>query len=314
MQLFSQGKDTGFGHINYIIETETTRNGTYLGLRYKITWRIDNKYYFGFNIKAQVFAEGQDRADVKRLVKSNSPNRGSGVAYYPSENDYYWFNKGYGSNQVTGCRVILHTTNGSNQIYDTGADKTLSAPVGYVMSTLGSTPNFNIGDNLAVLINDVTNQGYNYKLYLDVVNESNNWQNVISNMSLTSKNFTWDLQGIKTNLYNMFPNTINIKTRLVLETYINSTYLGTNIQEGTCYITNSNPNVPDFVLFSMGGFHETLEDEITSIVAGYGSYKDWSNVLLATKDSSIVANNGATLKKIIIEWNGAKEEIILGGV
>ena len=44
---------------------------------------------------------------------------------------------------------------------------------------------------------------------------------------------------------------------------------------------------------------------------GIGPYNDSSNANLATKDSSLVAKNGATLEKLIVEWNNEKLEVDL---
>lgn len=201
MQVFSDGKDTGWGHIYYKIEYETTRDKTKLGIRWKITWAIDRNYYFGYNIIADVYTEGQN---FGRQIKANSPNKGSGVSYFPNKTEYLWFDEGYGSNEINGCRVILKSTNGGTVPFDTGADRTLKTDVGYTSSSLANNIDFNIGDNLPIIINDATSQTYNYKLYLDIYKEDNTWQNVKVHET-TSKNFTLDISDITTMLYSLLP-------------------------------------------------------------------------------------------------------------
>jgi hypothetical protein len=311
MQLFSEGKDTNWGHIYYKTECETVRDKTKIGIRWKITWSIDRYYYFGFNIVADVYTEGVNRG---RQVKANQPNKGSGVEYFPNENEYYWFDKGYNDNNINGCRIIMKSTNGSSSVYDTGDDRIVTAPSGvapivYTFSTLMNNLEFDIGDNIPILISDTTNQSYNYKLYLDIWAENNAWQNV-KMIETTSKNFTLDIQDITTLLYSLLPTRNSAKCRLLLETYINGNYYGTNIKEGICFVTNSNPEVPNFGVFGRYG-GTSINDELSGIIAGYGPYNTDSNAFLAVEDSSLLAKNGATLKKLIIEWNGITQEVNL---
>lgn len=305
MQVFAQGKSSNWAHINYTAEFEATRDGSRLGIRWKLTWAIDNAWYFGYNIVADVWTEG---SNFGRQIKANSPNKGSGVTYFPSETEYYWFDKGYGSNSINGCRITFKSTNGGTVTYDTGADRTVTTPTGYTVSNIVSNVDFNIGSNLNISISDVTNQAYNYIVYLDAY-INNAWQN-IKELNTTSKNFTLVLTDVANTLYNLLPNSNSAKIRINLSTYINGTLLGITTREGTCYVTNSNPDDPDFGIFSIYG-GETIADEITSIVAGFSPYGPFSNAVIAVKDSTIIAKNGAIPKKIIVEWNGITEEVNL---
>ena len=306
MQLFSQGKDTGWGHTSYKIDYDITRSGSKLGIRWKITWNIDNGYYFGYNIVAQVWTEG---SNYGRQIKANSPNKGSGISYFPSATDYIWFEKGYSNNNITGCRVIISSTNGGTIPYNTGADRTLVAPTGYIASTISSDVNFNIGENLNIVISDITNQPYNYKLYLDIYKEDNSWEQV-KYLETTSKNFMLTLTDIATALYDLLPNSNSRPCRFKLETYISTNLIGTYIKDGISSVVNSNPEVPNFLIFPQNGGY-SVDDAITTIVAGFGPYNNGSNVILATEDDTILAKNGATLEKIIIEWNAKIEEVAI---
>jgi hypothetical protein len=306
MELFSQGKTSSWTHIFNKIEYETTRNGSKLGIRWKITWAIDNYWYYGYNLVAQVWTEG---ANYGGQIKGNSPNRGSGVSYFPSENDYLWFDKGYSNNEITGCRVIINTTNGGSASYDTGADRTLTAPTGYTASIINSSVNFNIGENLTVNLADITNQAYNYKVYLDLYKENNTWEN-IKYLETTSKNFTLDLSSLASSLYALLPNSNSRPCRLLVETYIGTSFIGNNLANGNVNVTNSNPDTPQFLIFGATG-GDVESDAITSIWAGFGPYNDKSDAILAVKDISMVAKNSATLKKIVIEWNGEVSEVVL---
>ncbi len=305
MQVFVQGKEVQWGHINYTVEYETTRDGSKLGIRWKLTWAIDNGYYFGYNIIADVYTEGNNYGGQ---IKANSPNRGSGVTYFPSETEYFWFDKGYGSNQINGCRIIFKSTNGGSVTFDSGTEKTVTTPVGYIASTINSNIDFNIGNDLNISISDITNVNYNYKVYLDMY-VNNVWKS-IKEEDITSKNFTLDLANLANNLYNLLPNNNSAKIRVNLCTYIGTTLLGMTTKEGTCYIKNSNPETPVFGIFGMRG-GTSIDDELSDIVAGFGPFGNLSDAHIAIKDISLSAKNGATLKKVIIEWNGKIEEVLL---
>ncbi len=305
MQVFAQGKENQWGHINYIVEYETTRDGPRLGIRWKLTWAIDNGYYFGYNIISDVYTEG---TNYGRQIKANTPNNGSGTSYFPSDSDYYWFNKGYGSNQINGCRVIFKSTNGGSITYDTGADRTLTTPTGYVSSNISSNINFDIGNNLNINISDITNQNYNYKLDLDMY-VNNTWIN-IKKFEKNSKNFTLNLADIKDTFYNLLPNSKIANIRINLYTYIDNTYLGTTTANGECKVVNSNPEIPIFGIFDIEG-GTSSNQEINNIIAGFELYGTLSNAYIAIKNDSLKAKNGATLKKAIIEWNGQTEEVLL---
>lgn len=305
MQYFSDGKVTGWPHIYIKAEYETTREGSKLGIRWKISWSIDQYYFFGYNINADVWTEGNNYGTQ---IKANSPNRGSGESYFPNENDYYWFDKGYGVNEITGCRIIISSGNGGNISFDTGDDKTVTTPTGYAPSTISSNIDFNIGNDLTLNIYDPTNQNYNYKIYLDLYNESNAWQNIMS-LETTSKNPTLSLANLDTTLYSLLPNSQNRPIRINVETYINGTDIGMTTKSGTCYVVNSNPDIPDFVLSSQeyGGI-------IDSISAGYGPYNMWSNIVACTKNIHTSTKNGATIKKVILDWGDGSpiEELNVG--
>lgn len=305
MQVFAQGKENQWGHINYTVEYETTRDGPRLGIRWKLTWVIDNAYYFGYNIVADVYTEG---TNYGRQIKANAPNNGSGTSYFPSDSGYYWFDKGYGSNQINGCRVIFKSTNGGTITYDTGADRTVTTPTGYVASNINSSINFDIGNDLNITISDITNQNYNYKLDLDMY-VNNTWTN-IRKFEKNSKNFTLSLAEIKNTFYNLLPNSTKANIRINLYTYIGNTYLGTTTANGECKVVNSNPEVPAFGIFGMSGGN-SLDEEINDIVAGFGPFGNLSNAYIAIKNNSLKAKNGSILKKAIIEWNGQTEEVLL---
>ena len=156
MKVLDEGRWTVWQHIYFTIEYETTRDGEKLGIKWKIKWEIDANYFFGYNLVANVWTEGNDYG---RQIKANSPNRGSGEVLFPEDGGYYWFNKGYSSNQITGCRVQIKSTNGGTVNIDTGTDRTVTTPSGYQVSNINKSIDFIIGDNISV-------QHYKSKIYI----------------------------------------------------------------------------------------------------------------------------------------------------
>lgn len=291
MQVFNEGRGTGWQHIYFTTEYETTRDGPRLGIRWKIKWNIDKNYWYGYNLVAEVWTEGNNYG---RQIKANSPNRGGGEAIFPENGDWLWFEKGYACNEITNCRVIVKTTNGGSAKIDSGADKTLTTPTGYVASNIKDSIDFIVGNNLKIKIDDKTNQNYNYLLYLDVMNDSNSWENVKS-LTTTNKEFTLDLSSVINTIYSKIKTRNTSKIRIRLNTYINNTALGYTIKEGTCYIKNSNPNALTFTVTGNEG------TEITELTSGYGPYNDKSNIYVNV--SKILNSNGvnsAELKKVKI--------------
>lgn len=300
MQVFKEGRGTGWQHIYFKIEYETTRNGPNVGIKYKITWDIDNYYYFGYNLVAEVWVEG---TNYGRQIKANTPNRGSGTAYFPASG-YLWFNKGYATNAINGNRVKVYSTNGGSPNIDTGAEVTFAAPTGAVASEIKSSVDFNIGNNLNVTIGDVTNVNYTYNLYLNVMETNNNYTQVATKTT-TSKNFVWDLSGIKNTLHSKLSTRNSAKIRIKLETRLNSVLIGYTIKEGNCYVVNSNPTALSFTVLKAG-----TNTEITSIIAGYGPYAPDSNVIIRIpKIANSNAKNYATLKEAVLEVGNSTNRI-----
>lgn len=128
MQVFAEGRGTGWNKIYFTVEYETTRSGVNVGIRWKIKWAINSTAWYGYNLVADVWTKG---ANYGRQIKANMPNRGSGQALFPEDGGWFWFNNGYTNNDITGCRVIVRTTNGGTVSFDTGTDKTLTAPTRY---------------------------------------------------------------------------------------------------------------------------------------------------------------------------------------
>lgn len=300
MQVFEEGRGTGWQHIYFKIEYETTRSGPNVGIKYKITWDIDKYYFFGYNLVAEVWVEG---TNYGRQIKANTPNRGSGTAYFP-DLGYLWFNKGYATNAINGNRVKVYSTNGGTPNIDTGEEVVLAAPTGAVASEIKNSIDLNIGNSLNVTINDITNVNYTYNLYLYVLEASNAYTQVATKIT-TSKNFVWDLSSITSTLYSKLSTRNSAKIRIKLETRLNNTLIGYTIKEGNCYVLNSNPNAISFTILKA----ET-NTEITSIVAGYGPYNPNSNVKIRIpKIANSNGKNSATLKEAVLEVGNSTNRI-----
>lgn len=238
--LFSEGADSGWNKLSYKIEYETTRDGPRVGIRWKIRYTIANQYYFGYNINAAVWVEG---TNYGRIIKQNNPNSGSGEALFPENGGYYWFDNGYTNNDITGCRVVISSTNGGGISYDTEDDRTLYAPTGYIASNITSSTNFNIGNDLKIVINDITNINYTYIMTLDVKKADGTWQTV-SNVTTTDKIYTWNLSSLASTLYSLLSTRNSAETKISLVTQYEETDIGTVIKSGVVYVTNSNPDAP----------------------------------------------------------------------
>lgn len=300
MQVFEEGRGTGWQHIYFKIEYETTRSGPNVGIKYKITWDIDKYYYFGYNLVAEVWVEG---TNYGRQIKANTPNRGSGTAYFP-DSGYLWFNKGYATNAINGNRVKIYSTNGGTPNVDTGAETTFAAPTGAIASEIKNSIDLNIGNSLNITISDITNVNYTYNLYL-YVQETNDVYTQVATKNTTSKNFVWDLSSIINTLYSKLSTRNSAKIRIKLETRLNNTLIGYTIKEGNCYVLNSNPNAISFTILKA----ET-NTEITSIVAGYGPYNPNSNVKIRIpKIANSNGKNSATLKEAVLEVGNSTNRI-----
>lgn len=307
MQVFNEGRGTGWQHIYFIVEYETVRDETKLGIRYRIKWQLDKNYYYGYNLVADVWAEG---TNFGRQIKANMPNRGSGEALFPENGDYYWFEKGYSSNKINGCRVVIKTTNGGTVKLDSGEDKTVTTPVGYKVSEISNNIDFIVGNNIPITINDITNQNYNYKLTLQVLNDNNNWID-IKTLDTTSKSFTLDLSDETNTIYSNIITKNSAKIKILLQTFINNTSLGYTVKEGTCYVKDSNPTPIDFMITSWLNDDEEIEE----LTAGYGIYNQSSNIKVKiNKIESNAAKNGATLKKIIISAGRDSSDIGIANI
>lgn len=307
-QIFSEGNDSGWNKLHYKIEYETARNGTNVGIRWKISWSIANKYWFGYNINASVWTKG---TNYGRIIKNVSPTTGNGESLFPTDGGFYWFNNGYTDNAISGCRIIINSTNGGNANYDTGSDRTVYAPTGFVPSSILSNINFNIGNNLKIVIDDITNINYNYILSLDVKKADGNWQN-ISTVETNNKNDVWNLEQYSNTLYNLLSTRNTAEIRINLTTKFNNETIGTTQKTGTVYVTDSNPNAPLVSLAPFTGTGTVITE--IDIVAGFGPYAPDSNLFILYNPSSLIAKNGATIEKLIIEANGQTEIINIGGV
>lgn len=312
--LFSEGADSGWNKLSYKIEYETTRDGPRVGIRWKIRYTIANQYYFGYNINSAVWTKG---SNYGRIIKYNSPNKGSGEALFPEDGGYYWFDNGYTDNSITGCRIVINSTNGGGINYDTrtdGTDRTVYAPTGFLASNITSSTNFNIGNDLKVVIKDITNIDYTYLMYLDVMKSDGTWQTV-SNVTTTDKIYTWNLSSLASTLYSLLSTRNSAETKISIITRYGGTDIGTIVKNGVVYVTNSNPDAPLATLSSSNGTLSVISE--INVVAGFGPYSDNSTIFVAVKDTSLVAKNEATLEKIIVEWNGIKETYnvsdIIGG-
>ena len=300
-KIFSEGKDTSWKHIYYKIEYETARSNEYVGVRYRISYSIDRGYWFGYNINAQVWTEGQN---FGRLLKGNSPTSGGNTLLFPENGDYYWFNKGYTDNNINGCRIVINSTNGGSVPFDTGSDRTVEAPTGFLASTISSDVSFDIGNNINININDITNIGYTYTLWLDVVNDSNNWVNVTS-LTTTSKNFTFNVSNNANTLYGLIKNRKSAKMRINLRTSYGNTTIGQTTKEGTVYVKNSEPQVPSIILDYPLSYVVGIPEGINTTSTIPTNNPSTVNVII--NQSSLVAKNQSTLKKVIIDWiNGSK--------
>lgn len=305
MQIWAEGRGTGWNKIYFTIEYETTRNGEYIGIRYKIKWAINSKAFFGYNIVADVWTEG---INYGRTIKENRPNRGSGESWFPENGDYYWFKKGYTNNDINSCRIIIYSTNGGTIRLDTAdytgtgeTDITFKAPTGYTVSDIASEINFNVGNSLNVRLNNPTNVVYNHNIKLQIMNDSNNWIDIKA-IQTTERNFelTYSkdliLQNVKTRN--------DIRTRLIVDTYYGQAHIGYTIKEGYCYIRDSKPDSISFIVTDWNN------QEITSITSGFGPYRDDSNIFVKISGiEKIPVKDYAELKKIIIIAGGMQSEI-----
>lgn len=292
MQVFKEGRGTGWQHIYFKIEYETTRDGANVGIRYKISWDIDKYYFFGYNLVSEVWVEGNNYG---KQIKGNTPNEGSGVTYIPSQSDYLWFNKGYETNAIYGNRVKVYSTNGGTPNIDSGAEVVLAAPTGALPSNIKNSIDFAIGNSLNIEINDITNVAYNYVLTLSVLEVNNTYTNILTK-NTTSKNFVWDLSSLTSSLYSKLSTRNTAKIRIKLETKIGDTSIGYTVKEGNCYVLNSNPAAINFNILK---YNE--DTEINSIIAGYGPYTDASNVRIKIpKVANVNGKNSAILKEIVL--------------
>lgn len=307
-QIFSEGNDSGWNKIYYRIEYETSRNGTNVGIRWKINWSIARGYFYGYNINASVWTKG---TNFGRIIKGVNPTTGGGEALFPEDGGFYWFNNGYTDNAITGCRIIINSTNGGNATYDTGSDRTVYAPTGFVPSTILSSIDFNIGNDIKITIDDITNINYNYVLSLDVKKNDGTWQNIAS-VETSNKNYEWNLEQYSNTLYSLLSTRNSAEARMNLTTKFSSETIGITQKAGTVYVTNSNPDVPLVSLAPTSGTSTVITE--TDIVAGFGPYNPDSNLFVLYKPASLIAKNGATIEKLIIEANGETEIINIGGV
>ena len=298
MQIWAEGRGTGWNKIYFTIEYETTRNGEYIGIRYRVKWAINSTAFFGYNIVADVWTEG---VNYGRTIKGNRPNKGSGEAWFPENGDYYWFKKGYTDNSINGCRIIVHSTNGGTINIDTGLDVTFQAPTGYAVSNISSEINFDVGNNLNIRLNNPTNITYNHNIKLQIINDNNSWIDIKS-MQTTERNFelTYSkdliLQNVKTRN--------DIKARVIVDTYYGQAYIGYTIKEGYCYIRDSQPNAINFIVTNWNN------QEITSITSGFGPYRDDSNIFVKISSiEEIPIKDYTELKRIIILAGGMQTEI-----
>lgn len=306
-QIFSQGNDKNWDKLHYDIEYETTRNGTDVGIRCKIKWSIKKGYFFGYNINAQVWIKGNDYG---RIIKKNEPSSGSGEAYIPEDGSFIWFNNGYINNAIDGFKVIINSTNGSDIYYDTDEERTVYAPTGFVPSDILSNINFNVGNNLNIVINDITSIKYDYVLYLDLQKSDGTWQN-IAELVTKEKNFEWNLSQYADTMYNLLSNVNKANIRINLRTRYKEIDIGMTQKLGIAYIVDANPNIPLVSLSSQEGTNEIITE--MNVIAGFGPYNLNSNIYVLYNPSSLVAKKGATIEKIIIEANGINDVINVGG-
>lgn len=303
MQLFDEGKDRGWGHIHYKIEYETARNEKNeeeVGVRFKIKWEIDNYYWFAYNIYADIYVEENNYG---RQIKANSPQTGKGEI----TTEWFWFDKGYENNNINSCKIVIKSTNGGNIPFDTGDYRIIYAPQGYIPSIISNDIDFNIGNDLKISIEDITNIKYDYKLYLDIVNENNKWQNIAS-ININKKEYIWNLSALKEDLFNLLPNRNQAKIRIKLETRYSGNLIGATIKEGLCKVVDSNPDIPEFYLIYQGDW--LSKSSISHIRNGFSPYNNIYNIYVKIKKiSSIVGKNGATLKKYIFKGGTYVKEI-----
>lgn len=300
-KVFSEGKDSGWGHVYYKIEYETTRLYENIGVRYRISYNIDRNYWFGYNIYANVWTEGQN---FGRQIKANSPSSGGNTLLFPENGDFYWFNKGYADNNINNCRVIINSTNGGTVPFDTGSDRTLVAPTGFLASSISSSIDFNVGEDLKININDVTNINYTYNLNFYCLKDSSQWQKV-AELNTNSKNFTWNLKSNSNTLYGLIKNRKNSRIRIDLTTYYGGTTIGQTSKEGTTYIVNSDPDVPTVTIDSFYDYAIALPANVntTSTIPTNNP----SKLSIIINKESLVAKNQATLKRILVSYiNGQK--------
>ena len=140
------------------------------------------------------------------------------------------------------------------------------------------------------------------------------WQTV-SNVTTTDKIYTWNLSSLESTLYSLLSTRNSAETKISIITQYEGTDIGTIVKSGVVYVTNSNPDAPLATLSPSNGTLNVISE--INVVAGFGPYSDNSTIYVAVKDTSLQAKNGATLDKIIVEWNGQKEYInvsdIVGG-
>ncbi|MFA6843583.1 MAG: hypothetical protein WCR33_04200, partial [Bacilli bacterium] len=230
-----EGWTSGWDKVYIKVKYETTRSGSSIAVRYRIEWEIKVNYYYGYPIKAYTYSEGGLREDI--TLKNASPSTGSGAV----ETGWYWHDKGYSDNNLNNCRVYIYSTLGGSAVFETGWN-TLVAPQGALASTISSNIDFTIGNNIPITINDPTNLGYSYSLFLYV----NGVADVVT-MTTTSKNFTWVFTQAQINdIYSKVPNQNSAGVTIYLATYLNGTHIGTTNVSGTCYVANSNPTLSGF--------------------------------------------------------------------
>ena len=188
---------------------------------------------------------------------------------------------------MPNCRVYVYATSGGGATFNTG-NYTLVVPQGAVASTLSSSLDFTIGNNLPITISDVTGLGYTYKLYLYI----NGVADVVTKET-TSKSFTWTFTAEEIQrIYSKVPNVNQAESKIYLDTYYNGTYIGGTVKTGTCYVANSNPTISGF----------TYKDtSISTNITGSDQKLLQSKSSIQITVGTIAVKNGATFSKYSVQ-------------
>lgn len=215
--------------------------------------------------------------------------------------EYIWYTNATADlfNQIVNASsgsgsIIVDTYSGGTFIGNVTLPFTANCPVS--IPSL-SKSDFNIGENITVNTNRISNSGYTHRVWLvyGTINK------IIA--SGVEDNWVWDTD-VNQDLYSQIATANNGTGALLIDTYKGTAFVGNRTAGFTCRVVNSHPIFSDFDFEDVNEMTTVLTGNNKKIIKGYSNIKTIISI-----ENKAVAQNSSSIKRYRTEIGNLSKEV-----